>query len=76
MKTQRYDKAVELPFHDSTSLQPSSSDQGGTSSLVVPFAARGSDTRSQDEPSLAGSVKFYIDPTKPVAVEDWNVLKE
>ncbi|MFQ5570836.1 MAG: hypothetical protein ACE5G0_14235 [Rhodothermales bacterium] len=29
-----------------------------------------------DVSPLSGSVRNYIDPEKPVALEDWNVLKE
>ena len=34
------------------------------------------DLQGQQAPSLAGAVRNYIDPEKPVALEDWNVLKE
>ena len=76
MNAERNIPTVEFPFHDSSSLHAETEDQSGTSSMATFSAVQGSDTKSRDEPPLAGSVKLFIDPDKPVALEDWNMLKE
>ncbi len=39
---------------------------------IVPYSETSEWEKAQKE--LAGSVKFYKDPTKPVAEEDWDLL--